>query len=344
MELDAATKAAADAKEALAKAKADLEEAKIAARRAAAVAKTATATAARVEKAPKATNRKGKATASKTTRTAKASSQSSKAAKAPATRSKAGAKQPPTETTASGVPLKIVFKPGTLINHNKANTAVPAPKTSVVAPKMARKTGKYDTSNKENVNNSNRQVDDEVHVFNAFDICTHQICTQGGDHGDDDSNDVDGADDLAKVKVPAMCPAVGCDDIIMTVDDSTRNLFKTYNDIVETKGVASGPAVRLEMDICYHVKNQHIRHETKVYAQKKGWPTDIDFASLVPRILAMKDDLHHLIFVEGLRSKNLAQIQFDKNLKELYPNGNKLQCFVRERGKPVLVKKEARPG
>ena len=342
----------AKAKEAAAKAAADAKEASAIAKKAAAAAAAAKATAAKAAAEAKKTKPtaadKGKAAApaSKTTAKAKATATKTAKAKATATKtaaSKASAKVSSPLETPSGVPINIVVRPGTLINHNKAKQAVPVPEASVVAPKMARKMGKYPphptTSNKENVSQvaSNAQVDDEVRAVSSLNIFTQRI-SQDGDDGDD------GDSGLKNVEVPSSCPATGCWDKILAVDDGIRQLFKTYNEIIKTKGVDSGPAAREEVAICYYIKGQIRLHEALVYAKQEGWPTNINFASLVPRVLAMKDDLHRLIFVEGLKSKNPAQQEFNKNLLKMYPAGDGLQRLSGMRITPGLIADTTRVG
>jgi hypothetical protein len=274
-------------------------------------------------------------------------SPSTGAAKAKATASKDGAKKSPPETTASGVPVNYVIWAGTLINHNKGNKGNKAvsekdnelpvvPVTSNVAPKMARKTGKYPTHPMtSDAIASTSRVDDEVCVVSLLNSSTQQI-SQDGD-GDDD-------DGLERVKVPLSCPAAGCPHQILMVDNGIRRLFKSFNKTVETKGIDSGPAAREGYGICIYICAQHRLFQARVYAQGKGWPTDIDFASITPRVLAMKDDLHCLIYVEGLKSKNLAQRHFNKNFKEAYPNGDGFKALSGPRITMGLMADKARVG
>jgi hypothetical protein len=223
-----------------------------------------------------------------------------------------------------------------LVTIENDNEVPVVPEISNVAPKMARKTDKYTARPvTSHAIASSLRVDDEVRVVCLLSSFTQQI-SQGGDCSDGDG--------LESVKVPSSCPATGCPHKILTVDDGIRQLFKKYQETVKTKGVDSGAAVREEYGICIYVRAQHKLLDARIYAEGKGWPTDIDFASITPRVLAMRDDLHRLIYVEGLKSKNLAQRHFNKHLKEAYPKGDGFKALSGSRITTGLMADKARVG
>jgi hypothetical protein len=58
----------------------------------------------------------------------------------------------------------------------------------------------------------------------------------------------------------------------------------------------------------------------------------------------MKGALSHLLFVEGLSSKNIVQQHFDEGLLQDFPKGNGLRKMTCEKVAPETVVKHARPG
>jgi hypothetical protein len=147
-----------------------------------------------------------------------------------------------------------------------------------------------------------------------------------------------------EVTIPAMCPAFECRDKIPAVDDSLRNLFRQYGEIIKAKGADSGHCARQEMSICLYIKGALKALEARAHAKKQGWPTDIDFSALPDRIMKFKEDLHRLVFTEGLKSDNLAMAQFKSDVDLQYPNGRGLQKLSNSPITPGGIVDNARPG
>jgi hypothetical protein len=67
--------------------------------------------------------------------------------------------------------------------------------------------------------------------------------------------------------------------------------------------------------------------------------------ALLGHIVAMKDDLHNLIFTESVLSNDLAQQQFDNDLKAEYKVGKALglKVFSKETKAPRLIIHNSHP-
>ena len=121
--------------------------------------------------------------------------------------------------------------------------------------------------------------------------------------------------ELAHVPVPSVCPVEDCNDRIISVDRQLRVLFKEFQDTVRSHGPESGVVARKEINICIYIKSQRMRSKCREDAQKNGWPIDTDFKHLPDRVLPMKEELRHLLFIEGIYSKNPILRQFIKDVE-----------------------------
>ena len=162
-----------------------------------------------------------------------------------------------------------------------------------------------------------------------------------------DDND-DGDSDLTKARLPEICPQDGCPDRIELdmINDTLRLLFSKYQAILQSDGPDSRACYRQELQICYYLKQCIRSHTARKEAEANNWPVNINFMALLDRIAAMKDDLHNLIFTEGVLSDNLAQQQFDKDLKAQYKVGKAdgLEAFSKETKAPALIAESSYPG
>ena len=152
--------------------------------------------------------------------------------------------------------------------------------------------------------------------------------------------------ELDKVIIPATCPGARCHDQIPAVDNNLRSLFRRYHNNIRIKGLDSGQCFQDEIEICIYIRGAVKALKARAYATDKGWPTDIDFNNLPDRVMKFKEDLHRLIFVEGLKSDDLPLAQFMKILDTQYPNGKGLGELTSKPAIPVSggIFQSARPG
>ena len=143
-------------------------------------------------------------------------------------------------------------------------------------------------------------------------------------------------------------PQDGCRDRIelSMINDTLCLLFSKYHAILESDGPDSHACHRQELEICFYLKQCIRSHTARKEAEANNWPVNINFMALLDRIVAMKDDLHNLIFTEGVLSNNLAQQQFDNDLKAEYKVGKALglKAFSKETKAPKLIVHNSHPG
>jgi hypothetical protein len=166
--------------------------------------------------------------------------------------------------------------------------------------------------------------------------------TSSQDDNDDDNSD------LTKVKIPAVCPQDGCRDRIELgmINDTLHLLFSKYQAILESNGPDSGACYRQELEICCYLKTCIRSHTARKEAQDNNWPININFMTLLDRIVAMKTDLHNLIFTEGVLSDNLAQQHLNDDLEAEYKLGRarSLEKFSKEMRAPERIANNSHPG
>jgi len=128
--------------------------------------------------------------------------------------------------------------------------------------------------------------------------------------------ETDGEKELTHVRVPSVCPVEDCNDRMVHADRRLRILYKDFQDAIRSHGPESGAVARKEINICIYIKSQWTRSKCREDAQKNGWPIDTDFKRLPDRVLPMKEELRHLLFIEGIYSKNPILRQFIKDVEQ----------------------------
>jgi hypothetical protein len=146
-----------------------------------------------------------------------------------------------------------------------------------------------------------------------------------------------------KIDIPSACPIDDCDDQVLTKTEGLRYLFKRYNDALDVDDiVASGMA---ELEICLAIRAQRSRIDSINHARTVGWPININFRGLPDRVVKMKDQIYQLLFVEGLKSKDVFLVRFLHVLKE---KGYSTRDSYKKLHDPMKVPKDlitdARPG
>ena len=154
--------------------------------------------------------------------------------------------------------------------------------------------------------------------------------------------------DLAKVYILQACPHDGCCDGIELgiINDTLRLLFSKYQAILQSEGEDSGVLHSQTLEICVYLKSCIQKHMARNEAESHGWPVHINFMALVDRIVAMKDDLHSLLFIEGISSSNPIQQQFNDDLQVVYRMGRtrSLEKFAKETKAPEYIVDNSYPG
>ena len=148
------------------------------------------------------------------------------------------------------------------------------------------------------------------------------------------------------IPLPSHCPRKGCGDTFPHYPswDLLQKLID-YQEIIEEEGSnsTSQEYLRAEIALCFSITTDSSLDEYVNEARMMGWKHEIDFTTLTPRILEMKDMLTSILTSKAARSKNPVYKLIEKTLQEGRV-GLGLEVFAAAKQIPQSVITRSRPG
>src|ERR1700722_3522989 len=123
------------------------------------------------------------------------------------------------------------------------------------------------------------------------------------------------------------CPSVYCDDRVDPTS-TLHALFKRREQLIAKDGSKVKGLSFLELEICEMIKTTKRQQDIIFYGRRQGWPTEIKWQDIVPRILAMQSDLTSMIANDDLMTKSLVWKTLNSNLTQA---GSSIKAFSKSR-------------
>ncbi|KAJ7720655.1 hypothetical protein B0H16DRAFT_1792704 [Mycena metata] len=95
--------------------------------------------------------------------------------------------------------------------------------------------------------------------------------------------------------IPVSCPAEGCKDLVPNpVPRSIVQLFRQRQELIDADGATAAACNELTAEICKAIRAEDERSRCLAEAKTIGWPLNINFDTLAPRITALSHEINRL--------------------------------------------------
>ncbi|KAJ7730178.1 hypothetical protein B0H16DRAFT_1733921 [Mycena metata] len=95
--------------------------------------------------------------------------------------------------------------------------------------------------------------------------------------------------------IPVSCPAEGCKDLVPNpVPRSIVQLFRQRQELIDADGATAAACNELTAEICKAIRAEDERSRCLAEAKTIGWPLNINFDTLAPRIMVLSHEINRL--------------------------------------------------